>query len=100
VFPFGQHHGTITWCFDDKGSGRSLFVRIDQMNFYCHAQATAAWSARALGLRSTRPACTDGSADAPTELICRNGSQGTLCVDSADANSTDKGWIGGLYRVR
>jgi hypothetical protein len=95
IFPFGQHHGTITWCFDDKGGGRYLFTRTDQVNFYCHAQATAKWSDRALGLQSSKPACDDGSADAPAELTCRSGSDGAICAGPAGEN-----WKVRLYRVR
>ena len=95
IFPIGQHHGTITWCFDDKGGGRYLFTRTDQVNFYCHAQATAKWNDRELGLRSAKPACDDGSADAPAGLTCRGATDGAICTGPAGEN-----WKVRLYRVR
>jgi hypothetical protein len=94
-FAYGGHRGTITWCFDDKGGGRYLFTRTDQPNvFFCHAQAQARWEGAELQLRSARPACDDGSADAPAELTCRDGTDGALCSDPA------KSWTVRLYRVR
>jgi hypothetical protein len=95
IFPYGQHRGTITWCFDDKGGGRYLFARTDQPNvFFCHAQAQARWDGAQLGLRSASPKCDDGSADAPSELICRDGTDGALCSDATQS------WTVRLYRVR
>lgn len=95
IFPFGQHHGTVTWCFDDRGGGRYLFTRTDQVNFYCHAQATAKWNDRELGLHSARPTCDDGSTDAPAELTCRSDTDGAICAGPAGQN-----WKVRLYRVR
>src|SRR5689334_8549726 len=93
-FPYGQHRGTTTWCFDDKGGGRYLYARTDQPNvFFCHGQAQVRWEGTELRL-NTRPACDDGSAVAPGELTCRDGTDGALCSDPA------KSWTVRLYRVR
>ena len=94
-FVYAAHRGTITWCFDDRGGGRYLYTRTDQPNvFFCHAQARAIWNAGALELRSAKPACDDGSADAPVELTCRDGTDGALCT------SPGQSWAVRLYRVR
>jgi hypothetical protein len=91
---FDGHRGTITWCFDDKGGGRYLYTRTDQPNvFFCHAQAQARWEGRELRL-TAKPACGDGSTNAPPELTCRDGSDGALCSDPAQS------WTVRLYRVR
>jgi len=94
-FAYAQHRGTITWCFDDKGGGRYLYTRTDQPNvFFCHSQARATWNAGALELRGVKPACDDGSTDAPAELTCRDGTDGALCTGSGQS------WTVRLYRVR
>jgi hypothetical protein len=94
-FAYGGHRGTVTWCFDDKGGGRYLYTRTDAPNvFFCHAQqAEARWEGQDLHL-SGKPTCDDGSANAPAELICRDGTDGALCSDP------EKSWSVRLYRVR
>jgi hypothetical protein len=93
-FAYGGHRGTITWCFDDKGGGRYLYTRTDQPNvFFCHAQAQVRWEGPELHL-DAKPACDDGSANAPAALACRDGTDGALCSDPA------KSWTVRLYRVR
>jgi hypothetical protein len=93
IFPYGQHRGTITWCFDGQGGGRYLFARTDQKH-YCHALAQARWNGPQLSLTSAQPKCDDGSADAPTTLACRDGTDGALC-SGAGQSATVR-----LYRVR
>jgi len=94
-FAYAQHRGTITWCFDDRGNGRYLYTRTDQPNvFFCHAQAQASWNAGALEMRVAKPVCDDGSADAPAELTCRDGTDGALCT------SAGQSWTVRLFRVR
>jgi hypothetical protein len=93
-FAYAGHRGTVTWCFDDKGGGRFLYTRTDQPNvFFCHGQAQVRWEGPELRL-SAKPGCDDGSADAPGELTCRDGTDGALCSDPA------KSWTVRLYRVR
>jgi hypothetical protein len=95
-FAYAQHRGTTTWCFtDDKGGGRYLYTRTDQPNvFFCHAQAQARWEGRELRLGAAKLSCDDGSANAPPELTCGDGTDGALCSDPA------KSWTVRLYRVR
>ena len=94
-FAYGGHRGTITWCFDDRGGGRYLYTRTDQPNvFFCHARAQVRWEGQELRLAGAKPACDDGSADAPSELTCRSGTDGALCSDPA------KSWTVRLYRIR
>jgi hypothetical protein len=94
-FAYAQHRGTITWCFDHKGGGRYLYTRTDQPNvFFCHALAQATWNAGALELRGAKLACDDGSANAPAEFICRDGTDGALCA------SAGQSWTVRLFRVR
>jgi hypothetical protein len=94
-FAYAQHRGTITWCFDDRGGGRYLYTRTDQPNvFFCIPRLRATWNAGALELRGVKPACDDGSTDAPAELTCRDGTDGALCTGSGQS------WTVRLYRVR
>ena len=75
--------------------GRYLYTRTDAPNvFFCHAQAEARWEGPELHLSGLKPACNGGSTDAPTALICRDGTDGALCSDP------DKSWTVRLYRVR
>lgn len=95
VFSAGQHPGTTTWCFDDRGGGRFLYARIDQPSYSCSALAEAHYDARQLHLQSLKTSCSDGSAESPGTLACREGTDGALC--SADAGGS---WTVRLYRVR
>jgi hypothetical protein len=94
IFPFGQQRGTLTWCFDDRGGGRYLYTRTDGTSFFCHAQAQAAWNAGRLHLRSLKMTCDDGSANAPAELTCRDGTDGALCTRDGETATMR------LFRVR
>jgi hypothetical protein len=79
AFPYGQHSGTTTWCFDDKGKGHFLYARIDQPTFFCRAEARARFERPELHLVGTKTSCTDGSAVAPTSLDCRAEGTDTRC---------------------
>lgn len=92
VFPYGDHRGTTTWCFNDHGGGRYLYARHDQPNYFCHAQAEATYRSGQLSLRSLKARCDDGSTDVPATLACREGADGALC--------TGDSWTVRLYRVR
>jgi len=93
-FPDGQHRGTVTWCFDDKGSGRYLYTFTDRStDYYCHAQAQAAWEAGQLQLvRRGKTSCDDDAG--PAALTCREGTDGALCSGAGKAATVR------LYRVR
>jgi hypothetical protein len=94
-FAYAGHRGTVTWCFDDRGGGRYLYTRTDSPNvFFCHAQAEARWDGPELRLSAPKASCDDGSANAPAEIICRDGTDGALCSDPG------KSWTVRLYRVR
>jgi hypothetical protein len=94
-FAYGGHRGTVTWCFDDKAGGRYLYTRTDAPNvFFCHAQAEAKWEGQDLHLSGIKPTCDGGGTGAPTEIICRDGTDGALCSDP------EKSWTVRLYRVR
>jgi hypothetical protein len=97
VFTHAEHPGSTTWCFDDKGSGRFLYTRVDRTDFYCHAQAQARLGSGELHLRSVKTSCDDGSAAAaaPAGLTCRYGTDGALCSADASGSPTIR-----LYRVR
>lgn len=93
-FAYAGHRGTVTWCFDEKGGGRYLFTRTDQPKvFFCNAQAQTGWQGNDLRLTATKPACDDGSANAPAEFTCSSGTDGALCSGAGDAKVR-------LYRVR
>ena len=94
-FAYAGHRGTVTWCFDDKAGGRYLYTRTDAPNvFFCHAQAEARWEGQDLHLSGIKPTCDGGGTGAPTEIICRDATDGALCGDR------EKSWTVRLYRVR
>lgn len=94
IFSDAPRKATITWCFDDKGSGRYLYSRTDQGGFYCHGLATARWDGRKLDLNSASPTCDDRTIRVPSTLVCGDGTDGALCT-GAGITPTVR-----LYRVR
>ena len=95
VFAHDQHPGTLTWCFDDKGTGRSLYERVDTTDYFCHAKAQAHLDSGELHLRSVQPSCDDRSKAAPAGLTCRDGTDGALCTGAPGET-----WTVRLYRIR
>jgi hypothetical protein len=94
IFADGPRKATITWCFDDRGSGRYLYSRTDQGSFYCHGLAQARWNGPKLDLGSANPICDDHATKVPSMLICGDGTDGALCT-GAGMTPTVR-----LFRVR
>jgi len=101
VFQFEQQAGLSTWCFDGKGAGRFLYTRVNQPNFFCHAQAQAGYEGPELQLHSLKASCSDGSALAAEYLSChRSGDQTAECSGNPSAQNPAGSWTVRLYKVR
>ncbi|MBS0539244.1 MAG: hypothetical protein JSR47_10840 [Proteobacteria bacterium] len=87
------HTGTVTWCLDDKGTGRFLYARTDQANFFCHARAQATYTNGHLRLQHQVASCTDNTTEAAADLDCRPGA-------AEAAECTADGTTVRLFRVR
>lgn len=94
IFPDGPRKATVTWCFDEKGSGRYLYSRTDQGSFYCHGLAQARWNGQKLDLSSANPICDDHSTKVPSTLACGDGTDGALCTGAGTTPTVR------LFRVR
>jgi hypothetical protein len=96
VFQAAHHPGTSTWCFDGKGAGRYLYTRIDQMDYFCHGDATATIEGAHLDLHGLKASCTKASDPVPDDLDC------TTVGGTAQCSGTDPAgrWTVRLYRVR
>ena len=95
IFTDGPRKATLTWCLDDRGSGRYLYTRTDQGSFYCHGPAHAEWNKQKIVLSSANPTCDDKSVKVPSTLTCGDGTDGALCSVDAAAIGTMR-----LFRVR
>lgn len=94
IFPDGPRKATVTWCFDEKGSGRYLYSRTDQGSFYCHGLVQARWNGQKLDLSSANPICDDQSIKVPSTLTCGDGTDGALCTGAGTTLTVR------LFRVR
>jgi len=101
VFQYEQQAGLSTWCFDGKGIGRFLYTRLNQPNFFCHAQAQAGYEGPELQLRSLKASCSDGSDLAAEYLACHpSDAQTAQCSGNPSAQNPAGSWIVRLYKVR
>jgi len=97
VFQEGGHPGTTTYCFDDKGVGRFLFTRQDQVTYFCRGPAQAAYAGGALRLHGTKTTCSDGTDQALDDLDCHADGEAARC--GAPTVSAESAKLH-LYRVR
>jgi hypothetical protein len=101
VFQYGQQAGLSTWCFDGKGVGQFLYTRLNQPNFFCHAQAQAGYEGPVLQLHSLTASCSDGSDLAAEYLACQSGGdQAAQCKGNPSAQQPASSWTVRLYKVR
>lgn len=91
VFPYAQHQGLTTWCFNSQGVGHLMYTRIDQPDFFCHADAEAHYAQARLHLESRNMNCSEGTS--PGELECHPNGATAEC--SGEGTGTVR-----LYRVR
>lgn len=94
VFRYGEHPGTSTWCFDDKGAGRFLYTRQDQPGYFCRGPAQAGYAGQALRLHDVKTDCSDSRDKGPGGLDCHPSGEAAQCSGAASAE------IVHLYRVR
>ncbi len=101
VFRQAGQSGLSTWCFDAHGTGKVLYTRINQPDFFCNGAAVASYAGGTLHLQSQQLRCKDGSALALGELDCRqNGAEGALCSGGVPTATLTERWSVRLYRVR
>jgi hypothetical protein len=85
VFQYAKHPGTSTWCFDDKGTGRFLFTRQDETDYYCSGPAQAGYAGQVLRLHDTNTACTDRSDKGPGDFHCHPNGEAAQCTGAGSA---------------
>ena len=100
VFVYENHTGITTWCFNDRGTGRVLYSRIDQPDYACNAMAQARVAGQGVVLRSLEATCSDGRALPLGELDCRQGNDHAQCSGSLPTLGPGETWRVGLYRVQ
>jgi hypothetical protein len=101
VFQYEQQAGLSTWCFDGKGVGRFLYTRVNQPNFFCHAQAQAGYEGQVLQLHSLAASCSDGGSLSPEYLACNPAAdQIAQCDGNPSPQSPTGSWSVRLYKVR
>ncbi|MFM8534388.1 MAG: hypothetical protein ACKOEC_12525 [Acidimicrobiia bacterium] len=96
VFVYEQHTGITTWCFNDKGTGRVLYTRLDQSSFSCNAQARAMTGGRGVVLSSLAATCSDGSRLPLGDLDCRQNGEVAQCSGSIPERGPGETWSVGL----
>jgi hypothetical protein len=93
VFQYEQQAGISTWCFDGKGVGRFLYTRLNQPNYFCHAQAQAGYEGQVLQLHSLTASCNEGGDLAPEYLACQpGGGQTAQCSGNPSAQNPAGSW--------
>ncbi len=100
VFVYENHTGITTWCFNDRGTGRVLYSRIDQPDYACNAMAQARVAGQGIVLHSLETTCSDGRALPLEDLDCRQGSERAQCSGSLPTQGPGETWRVGLYRVQ
>ena len=101
VFPYAHRKALSTWCFNGEGAGKVLYTRVDQADFFCHAQAEASYGSQQLHLHSVTMSCSDGSELDIGDLDCHRSAAGEAqCIGKAPAPAPAESWTVRLYRVR
>lgn len=100
VFVYESHTGITTWCFNDRGTGRVLYSRIDKPDYACNAMAQARVAGQGIVLHSLETTCSDGRALPLGDLDCRQGSERAQCSGSLPTQGPGETWRVGLYRVQ
>lgn len=96
VFRLAHESGVATYCFDDRGSGRFLYRRLDQPAFFCRASAQAGYVQNELRLHIFATTCSDGS-EYPDALDCsRSAGEAAQCNGKAGPEA----WTVHLHRAR
>ena len=100
VFRLARESGVATYCFDNKGSGRFLYTRLDQPNFFCRGSTRAGYAGADLRLRNSDTKCSDGGAY-PDTIACRRGAgEWAQCSGKAITAAGAKTWTVRLHRTR
>ena len=96
VFQHAGHPGTSTWCFDEKGTGRFLYTRQDQTDYFCRGPAQADYAGQQLHFHLSATTCSGKNDSYPADLDCQEGGDGAQCGTLGDS----AGPAVRLYRVR
>lgn len=100
VFQLAHESGVATYCFDNRGSGRFLYTRLNQAGFYCRAVAQAKYLGAELRLQISATTCSDGSMF-PDSLDCSRGAGATAkCSGMAITAAGSESWTVHLHRSR
>jgi hypothetical protein len=94
VFQYAKHPGTSTWCFDEKGTGRFLFTRQDETDYYCSGPAQAGYAGQSLRLHDMKTECTDRNDKGPGDFHCHPNGEAAECSGASAAGTIH------MFRVR
>lgn len=99
VFRLAHEPGVGTYCFDDKGSGRFLYQRVSQPDFFCRSSAQAGYVQKVLRLRVFATTCSDGR-EYPESLDCSAAGGAARCDGTVTTSAGSESWTVQLRRVR
>jgi hypothetical protein len=99
VFRLAHEPGVGTYCFDDKGSGRFLYQRVSQPDYFCRASAQAGYVQKVLRLRVFATTCSDGR-EYPESLDCSAAGAAARCDGTTTTSTGTENWTVQLHRVR
>jgi len=99
VFRLAHQPGVGTYCFDDRGSGRFLYQRVSQPDFFCRASAQAGYVQKVLRLRVFATTCSDGR-EYPESLDCSAAGAAAHCDGTTTTSTGSESWTVQLHRVR
>ncbi|MFI4998340.1 MAG: hypothetical protein ACHQK9_00545 [Reyranellales bacterium] len=101
VFRYARQAGTSTYCFDGRGVGKFLYVRLDQPNFSCSAPVQARYVGQQLRLQNLKTTCSDGSDVFADTLDCLPAAgDSARCSGAAALPEQTESWTVRLYRLR
>jgi hypothetical protein len=97
VFRLAREPGVTIYCFDDRGSGRFLYRRLDQPTFFCNGSTRAGYVGADLRLRNSDTECSDGGVY-PDTMACAG--DWARCNGQASTASGTETWTVHLHRTR
>jgi hypothetical protein len=100
VFRLSSESGVTIYCFDDQGSGRFLYRRLDQPEFFCNGSTSASYAGADLRLHNSNTRCTDGSVY-PDMIACQRGAgDWAQCSGKTTHGLRTETWTIRLHRTR
>jgi hypothetical protein len=96
-----DHQGVATYCFDEKGTGRFLYRRLDQPTYSCHGSTRALHVDGMLRFHNRHTTCSDGDDSYPANLDCTAAADAPArCSGHGDGPAGLQTWTVRLHRIR